>query len=34
MSGKLGEAAGIVVGDFADAEPKKRKDFAIVRRDI
>ncbi|WP_173917204.1 LD-carboxypeptidase [Halobacillus sp. Marseille-Q1614] len=26
LSGKLAEAAGIVVGDFKDAEPKKRED--------
>ena len=26
MAGKLADAAGIVVGDFSDAKPKKRKE--------
>ena len=30
MAGKLKEAAGIVIGDFSDVEPKKRKETLTI----
>jgi len=34
MAGKLDEAAGIVVGDFQDCEPKKRKEASLTLAEV